>query len=160
MIENEINLIKSETRLALPADDSYLFRLGVALYGFASVNSFMCEIISYLDSKADRTLLQNKESGKVLGCFRHAAKEWEGKDIVTPAKTAADTFEKLNTERSDFVHAYPITNVSGQQILHRRVDRKGKYFEVDNTFLDDFISQLAEVDDALYEIRAQVRPEL
>ena len=160
MRDNGIKAIRAETLIALPTDDSYLFRLGVAIYGFASVNSFMCEIISYLDTSKNRTELQNKESGKILDFFRHTTKVWKGVDISGPAKRAADSFEQLNTQRSDFVHSYPITNSSSEQILHRRVDEKNKYFEVTNEFLDNFISRLTIVDDALYEIRGRVKPKI
>lgn len=152
--------IRGHTRVALPADDAYLFRLGVALYGFSYVNSFMCEIITYLDPNANRAELQNLTSGTVLDRFRYTAKRWTGASIEAPAAQAAREFERLNTERTDFVHAYPITNQGGEQILHRRVDDKGKYFEVTSDFLDDFLRRLTLVTDALYQIRRIVRPEL
>ena len=72
----------------------------------------------------------------------------------------ASLFERLNSERSDFVHSYPITNIENKQILHRRKDSKKKYFEVDNDFLNDFISRLEDVSDLLYRIRKEVKPEL
>ena len=152
--------IRRDTRVALPSSDVYLFRLGVALYGFAYVNRFMTEIITYLDATLDRTELLGKESGRVLDAFRSAAKRWSGADVSAPARRAADAFERLNTQRSDFVHAYPITGASGEQILHRRVDAKGKYFEVTEDFLSDFTSRLTHVTDALYEIRSIIRPDL
>ncbi|WP_193072637.1 hypothetical protein [Brevibacterium sp. FME37] len=150
--------IRRNTSLALPADDAYLFRLGVALYGFASVNSFMTEIITHLDPQADRSQLHGLMSGRVLDTFRATVKAWNGADINDPAKRAATAFERLNTERSDFVHAYPITNPVGEQILHRRVDDKKKYFEVTDDFLDDFTGRLRSVSEALHEIRDIVRP--
>lgn len=152
--------IRRNTRIALPEDDAYLYRLGVALYGFASVNSFMVEVIFYLDPGADRIYLNNQMSGKVLDAFRGSVKRWKGVEISDPATRAAAEFELLNTQRSDFVHSYPITNSQGGQILHRRVDTKGKYFEVTGAFLDDFTQRLTLVSDALYEIRAAVRPQL
>lgn len=152
--------IRRNTRVALPEDDAYLYRLGVALYGFASINSFMVEVISYLDPGIDRIHLNNQMSGKVLDTFRSAVKRWKGAEISDPATRAAAEFELLNTQRSDFVHSYPITNSLGEQILHRRVDAKGKYFEVTGEFLNDFTQRLALVSDALYEIRAAVRPQL
>ncbi|NTZ96947.1 hypothetical protein FCH79_16840 [Pseudomonas koreensis] len=36
--------IRGPTLLALPADDGYVYRLGVALYGFASISSFLAEV--------------------------------------------------------------------------------------------------------------------
>lgn len=152
--------IRRKTRIALPDDDGYLFRLGVALYGFASINSFMTEIITHLDPHADRTSLHSLMAGRVLDAFRTTVKQWDGDDISEPAARAATEFERLNTERSDFVHSYPITNPDGEQILHRRVDAKNKYFEVTDAFLDDFTSRLTLVSDALYEIRDIVKPKL
>lgn len=152
--------VRALTRLALPEDNEYLYRLGVALYGFSSITSLMTEVITYLDPLASRNELQLLTSGDVLDNFRHAAKGWNGPSISKPAKEAAREFEKLNTERSDFVHAYPITGSNGAQILHRRVDSKQKYFEVTSDFLEHFISRLHEVSSSLYEIRGIVRPEL
>lgn len=152
--------IRKNTRVALPEDDNYLFRLGVALYAFNSVNSFMTEIITHLDSEVNRTELDMLTSGKVLDRFRSVVKHWSGEDISDPARRAAGEFERLNTERSDFVHSYPITNASNEQILHRRVDEKGKYFEVTSALLEDFTRRISTVSDALYEIRSIVRPEL
>lgn len=162
-IEN-VAKVRKQTRLALPEDDSYLYRLGVALYGFNSISSFMTEIICHIDTSQDRTVLLDKQSGAVLDKFRQTLKkiksENEYSTIHGLMKQTADLFEKLNTERSDFVHTYPITNGEQQQILHRRKDSRGKYFEVDNDFLDSFIDQLHEVSDGLYKIRAVVRPTL
>ncbi|MFT8358999.1 hypothetical protein [Bifidobacterium aquikefiri] len=160
-MNSNVGQIRRRTRIALPADDMYLFRLGVALYGFAHINSFVCEVITYLDPKANRIELQGLTSGAVLGRFRSAIKQWSATDKVkmVGAKVATD-FERLNTERSDFVHAYPITSPSGEQILHRRVDEKNKYFEVTTSFLDDFISRLENVSDGLYAIRSTVRPNI
>lgn len=83
------------------------------------------------------------------------------KPAVGPiGRVAADMFQALNTRRSDIVHAYPITNKARQQILHRRLDEKNRYFEVTNELLDEFISKLHDVSSKLYEIRAVMKPEL
>ncbi|WP_257645108.1 hypothetical protein [Pseudomonas putida] len=37
------------------------------------------------------------------------------------------------------MHAYPITNQARQQILHRRLDEKNRYFQVTNEILEEFI---------------------
>lgn len=152
--------IRGGTRIALPDDDGYLFRLGVAIYGFASISSFMAEIITHLDPRANLSDLHNMVAGRALDRFRSAVKNWQGPDISGPASRAADEFAHLKDERADFVHAYPITSPSGEQILHRRVDADGKYFEVTNELLDDFTSRLHIVSSALYEIRAIARPDL
>nr|WP_319528059.1 hypothetical protein [Pseudomonas laurentiana] len=67
-------------------------------------------------------------------------------------------FQALNTRRSDIMHAYPITNQARQQILHRRLDKKSRYFEVTNEILEEFISKLHDVSSLLYDIRAIMKP--
>jgi hypothetical protein len=162
--DDNFKSIRKQTRLALPSDDTYLYRLGVALYGFNSINSFMTEIICHIDNKKNRTELLDMESGKVISIFRQTLKHIkENKQFPAIYQTmnqTADLFEHLNTERSDFVHTYPITNGKNEQILHRRKDSKRKYFEVDNDFLDNFIGRLHDVSNGLYEIRAVVMPQL
>lgn len=158
----DLNAIKRQTRLALPSDDGYLFRLGVAQYGFASLSSFMTEVACHLDNSINRTELQATTGGAILDSFRQSVKKAEqgNSKIGSIGKSAADMFQILNTERSDFIHSYPITNGAQAQILHRRLDSKGKYFEVNNDFLDSFISRLGDVSSKLYEIRRIVRPDL
>ncbi len=163
-MHKKLLLIKKQTRLALPDDDTYLFRLGVALYGFNSINSFMIEIICHIDNRQNQTKLFELESGKVLDEFRKTL-SYVKKNKLFPAiyfdmSNTADLFENLNTERSDFIHSYPITNKKDEQILHRRKENKRKFFEVDNIFLDNFISRLHDVSNLLYKIRAVVKPKL
>lgn len=160
-VDIDFNAIKSQTRLALPSDDGYLFRLGIAQYGFASLSSFMTEIACHLDGSLNRTELQATTGGAILDSFRQSVKKAKqgNPKIGSIGKSAAAIFEILNTERSDFIHSYPITNDAKAQILHRRLDSKGKYFEVTNDFLDKFISQLHDVSNKLYEIRSIVMPD-
>lgn len=157
---NFLSPFKKATRVALPSDDTYLYRLGVATYGFAYVTSFVAENVCHLDSTADRTALGELTAGAVLDRFRQVAKAWSGASIQPHASQAADVFEGLNTQRNDFIHAYPVTNRAGEQILHRRLAVKDKYFEVTSSFLDDFIARLEVVIDDLYAIRAVARPDL
>jgi DUF1680 family protein len=157
--------VRKQIRLALPDDDTYLYRLGVAIYGFASINSFMTEIICHIDESQNRiSLLSDKTSGRILEKFRDALNKIknDGKytEIYDVMTRTADLFERLNEQRNDFVHSYPITNNEKEQILHRRKDSDEKYFEVTNEFLDRFISQLHDVSSGLYEIRKAVRPDL
>lgn len=163
-MKKEILSIKKQTRLTLPEDDTYLFRLGVALYGFNSINSFMIEIICHIDDRQSQTKLFELESGKVLDEFRKTLSSVKKNklfpEIYTDMSKVANLFENLNTERSDFIHSYPITNKKNEQILHRRKDSKNKYFEVDNDFLDNFISRLHDVSSLLYKIRSVIKPQL
>lgn len=163
-MENEILSIKKQTKLALPKDDAYLFRLGVALYGFNSINSFMIEIICHIDKNQNQTKLLDLESGKILNEFRktlsHVKENKLFPKIYSDMNKTANLFESLNSERSDFIHSYPITNKKSEQILHRRKDSKKKYFEVNNDFLNTFISRLHDVSSLLYKIRSEVKPQL
>jgi hypothetical protein len=153
--------IRRLSRIALPRDDNYIFRLGTALYGFASINSFMCEIIAGLNPTHSHTTLQDMESAKILQIFRAELKNLISisklSDIHEIMKNTADLFHDLHSERNDIMHAYPITGMTGEQILHRRRDSVGKYFEVTNEFLDNFISRLHDVSAGLYTIRTAVR---
>lgn len=153
--------IRNKTRLALPESDEYLFRLGVALYGFASINSFMTEIICHIDSTQNRTKLLDITSGRVIAIFRKTIDIAKTKypQIIPIMEETLDFFSILNNQRTDFVHAYPITSSKDRktQILHRRKDSKGKYFEIDEVFLDNFISNLGKVSSNLYKIREQVK---
>jgi hypothetical protein len=160
--EVETKAIRDLTRLALPIDDGYIFRLGVSLYSFASLSSFMAEIASYLDPTINKAELTGKMGGEILNAFRKSVKaaKFHNQKIGPIGQAAADLFQTLNSERSDIIHSYPITNTSKAQILHRRLDAKDKYFEVTNEFLDSFISRLHDVSDELYKIRKIVRPDL
>lgn len=160
--EVDTKAIRELTRLALPSDNGYIFRLGVAVYSFASLSSFVAEIASDLDPSINRTELTARMGGEILNAFRQSVKAAKvGTPSIGPiGQTAADLFQTLNSERSDIIHSYPITSPSGAQILHRRLDVKDKYFEVTNEFLESFISRVHDVSDKLYEIRKIVRPDL
>ncbi|KPY29571.1 MULTISPECIES: hypothetical protein [Pseudomonas] len=158
----EFEAIKSLTRVALPQSNAYLFRLGIALYGFASIASFMAEVSCHLDSTLNRTKLEEQMGGGLLNVFRQAVEKGalSNPDVSVPGHLAADLFQAMNAQRSDIIHAYPITNPEGEQILHRRKDSQGKYFEVTDVFLDSFSSRLHELTLQLYAIRKIVRPDL
>ncbi|MCY4089116.1 MAG: hypothetical protein OXF49_03275 [Candidatus Saccharibacteria bacterium] len=160
----EFTKIKNQTKLKLPKDSAYLFRLGVALYGFNCINSFIIEIVCHLDKKQNKIQLNDKSSGDVLDILRQTLKSIKSQkvfpSIYKTMQKMTDLFEKLNTERTDFIHSYPITSPKGNQILHRRKDSKNKHFEITNEFLDSFISRLHKVSNGLYEIREVVKSDL
>ena len=157
MNEN-INLIRSQFRIALPEDNGYIYKLGVAIYSFAFVNSFLCEIISSINpEKYNLTSLQDKTSGQILETFKvttdRAKAENRLLSIHEVFDSTATLFEALNNRRNDIFHAYPITGSSGAQILHRRKDAAGKYFEIKKELLDEFIHDAEKLSDLLYQIR-------
>ncbi|WP_213781754.1 hypothetical protein [Caballeronia sp. dw_276] len=153
-----VDAVRKQTRLALPDDDAYLYRIGVALYGFASLCSFMAEVACHLDKTLSRSEVEAGTGGAILSKFRASAKTVISSlpQVEPIAQNVVDMFSALNKERTDFVHAYPITNDTKAQILHRRKDAEDKYFEVTNEFLERFITRLDTVSDKLYEIRSIV----
>lgn len=157
-MNKNINPIRSQFRVTLPEDDGYIYKLGIAIYSFASVNSFLCEIISTINPKEyNHTSLQDKTSGKILETFKvttHRIKD-ENRllSIHEVLDSTATLFESLNNRRNDIFHAYPITGSSETQILHRRKDAAGKYFEIEEEFLDEFIHDTEELSKLLYQIR-------
>ncbi|PPU32183.1 MULTISPECIES: hypothetical protein [unclassified Xanthomonas] len=148
------DIVREQTRLALPADDFYLYRLGVALYGFASITSFMIEIICRLVPNGSQDELSALETGKLCGKFEKALADANDRGIYTEEAggMALRLIRSLNKDRSHFVHAYPITNGENAQILYRQ-PKHGQSFEVSNSFLDQFISRLHDASSKLYEIR-------
>jgi len=155
---SEINLIRSQFRVALPEDDGYIYKLGVAIYSFASVNSFLCEIISTINPEEyNHTSLQDKTSGQILETFKvitdRVKAENRLQSIHEVLDNVAGLFELLNNRRNDIFHAYPITGSSGAQILHRRKDAAGKYFEITEELLDKFIHNTEKLSGLLYQIR-------
>lgn len=154
-LSTQLAAIRKQTRLALPEDETYLYRLGVALYGFSSITSFMIEIIGRLDSSQDWFALNRLEAGRVCERFEEALRKAavDGSYVETAGNEALGLIRALNSERSDFVHAYPITNSARAQILHRR-PKEGESFEVSNAFLDQFIAKLHGASGKLYEVRA------
>ena len=158
----DFDAIKSQTLLALPEDNAYLFRLGVALYGFASLSSFLAEVTCHLDDTLDRTAVGNLMGSDLVKKFEKIFKKATAAipEIEPIALAVASNFRALNAERADFVHSYSITNSEKEQILQRRLDVQGKHFEITNDFLDGFIRRLDEVSDELYKIRTLVKPDL
>ena len=155
---SEITLIRSQFRVALPEDDGYIYKLGVAIYSFASVNSFLCEIISTINPEEyNHTSLQDKTSGQILETFKvitdRVKAENRLQSIHEVLDNVAGLFELLNNRRNDIFHAYPITGSSGAQILHRRKDAAGKYFEITEELLDKFIHNTEKLSRLLYQIR-------
>lgn len=156
----ELEGIRRATRVALPASDAYVYRLGVAVCGFATAAGFMAEVTGHLRGDVNRDSGGSLPAGKILEAFRAAAARWTGAPVDPHASTAAKSFGKLVEERNDFIHAFPITGSGGEQILHRRKESSSKYLEVTDAFLDDFISRLEAVVDQLYAVRAAVGPDL
>ncbi|WP_144444298.1 hypothetical protein [Caballeronia arationis] len=64
-----LDAVRNRTRLALPDDDAYLYRLGVALYGFAKLSSFMAEIACHIDTTLSRSEVEAGTGGTIRSKF-------------------------------------------------------------------------------------------
>lgn len=173
-IEKDYADIRRLTRIALPESDRYVFRLGAAVYGFASVSSFMAEVICHMDPEKSRTELEAKMGGRLADAFKQTVAKIEHlePEAFAAGQQAYELFRTLNDERSDIIHSYPITSTAGNQILHRRQDateprgqgetltsgKPAKYFEVTDDFMDTFLARLHQVNERLYFIRDIFRP--
>ncbi|QXH93301.1 hypothetical protein HU749_020955 [Pseudomonas ogarae] len=179
-IEKDLADIRKLTRISLPESDRYVYRLGVVVYAFASVSSFMAEVICYMNPQQPRSDLEAKMGGLLADAFKQAVAKIEHStpEAFAAGQVAGELFTTLNDERSDIIHSYPITSPTGIQILHRRqnpvqpknkgkskgeamtTDKPPKYFEVTDEFLDNFITRLHQVNDCLYRIRSILRPDI
>lgn len=148
-----INNFRTMTRLALPEDDAYIVKLGIALYVFASINSFVTEILCLLDSSLDRVRLLESTSGRIAKLLEKQQSNNKDLSLSRYLNDVTAWFGNYKDLRNDIMHSYPITNDRGEQILHRRYG-KDKYFEIDGVFLDSFISEAEKISDALYSIRS------
>lgn len=166
-VEKDLEDIRRLTRIALPASHRYVYSLGVVVYAFASVSGFMAEVLCYIDPLLDRKALEAKTGGQLAGAFKQGLEKIEhsAPEAHAAGLTAHALFSTLNDERSDVIHAYPITNGDNQQTLHRRLDeaqsrgKPPKYFEVTHEFMDNFIARLHQVNDHLYHIRSILKTE-
>ncbi|MGQ8919837.1 hypothetical protein ACUUYP_20755 [Pseudomonas lundensis] len=173
-IEKDFADIRRLTRIALPESDRYVFRLGAAVYGFASVSSFMAEVICHMDPEKSRPELEAKMGGRLADAFKQTVTKIEHlePEAFVAGEQAYELFRTLNDERSDIIHSYPITSTTGNQILHRRQDateprgqgetltsgKPAKHFEVTDEFMDTFLARLHQVNEHLYRIRDIFRP--
>lgn len=162
---SDIQKMRRQFRVALPESDGYVFKLGVAIYSFASANSFLCEIIATINPEEyNHTILQDKTSGKILKTLKGVARDLRANDRLQLTHDMLDEtaaiFERLNNRRNDIFHAYPITGEGNAQILHRRKDASSKYFEIKEEILDRFIYDAEKVSDLLYRIRDIVSEEV
>ena len=67
-------------RLTLPDDSTYLVRLGIALYGFASLTSFLAEVTCHIDPRRGRMALEDKVAGKLITDFENSVNEIEERE--------------------------------------------------------------------------------
>lgn len=142
------------TRVALPEDDSYIVKLGIALYSFASVTTFLCEIISYnLDKSINRAKLQELEAGGILKKLISVDAKRPVDEITPDIDFVIAKYGEYKDARNDIFHANCITGSSGKQILHR-TRKDGTNFEVTEEYLNSFIGDFSEINNKLYKIRS------
>lgn len=144
-------------RVPLPENDSYVIKLGVALYSFAYTTTFLCEIISYhLDKNIDRGKLQGSDAGSILHTLRCVQSKREMDQITKDIQFTIDKYEEYKNIRNDLMHSYCVTGGDGQQTLHRN-RKDGTDFEVTEDYIDSFIADFSEILDKLEKIRIFTR---
>lgn len=97
-MEKDYKSARKITRLALPIDDSYLYNLGVALYGFNSINSFMIEIICHANQNESSIKLIQLTSGGVLNKFRSTLSYLKKGDCLIIAGKGHESSQEINGE--------------------------------------------------------------
>jgi len=122
------------TSTRIPVDDEYAARIGKAVYVFAYYEWTIIYLTDHLkpSEKFVRKYSRGKEnhtSRKVLKAFRKAHEKPEvalSKDVRKMLKECAEDFDDLIDSRNALVHAHPITDVSGEQILSFQSDTDKK----------------------------------
>ena len=139
------------TRLALPENDAYIIKLGLATYSFASILTFLLENIGHLDPSVDHSNLSNKEAGIILLALKEIQETREADEITEDIELIIEEFGKFKNLRNDIMHSYCVTGTTGIQILHR--SNKEGSFEITEAFLDEFIIAAPDISTRLYKIR-------
>lgn len=154
MTASTISKLRKMTRLALPEDDSYIVKLGIATYSFASIVTFLAENMCYLGSGIDRNKLQAKEAGKILEVLKSIQNKRAEDEITADIQFVVDNFSDFKNLRNDILHATCITGSNNKQVLYRSY--KGRNFAITESFLDSFIVITPEISNKLYSIRDHV----
>jgi hypothetical protein len=106
----------------VPVDDAYAALVGKAIYVFAYYEWTLIYIMEQLESGfvAKYSRGEPLESGKVLRKFRGAIDGLtDSFNGVSKAELVAlcDEFKRLIVQRNALIHAHPITDADGAQIL-------------------------------------------
>ena len=128
-------------KIRVPFNEDYVRLLGTAIYLFAYYEWIIIYIIERLNPGfvAEYSREKTMTSGKVLKRFEKAL----GKDITCDAidrstlKTCSNEFAGLVEKRNALIHAHPITDINGAQILNYQgkpskaiSDMKWKYGDI------------------------------
>lgn len=154
---SDLAALRSITRIPLPEDDTYLYTLGIAVYGFNYLTNFLCEVITYLDPQIKRNSFESSTAGDVLVLFNKARTKIDDPGLNMFASRVATAYEELIHKRNDIIHANPITSRDGTQLLYRSKAKLAKHFEVTELFVLDFCGLLDAVIDDLEKLRSGTR---
>jgi hypothetical protein len=110
----------SSTRV--PVDDSYVALVGKAVYVFAYYEWTIIYVIDYL--KSGFVTKYSRSGSMTSGNVRQELQNTIDSQFVSFAKVSqaemqacSDEFEKLIVKRNALIHAHPITDSDGSQIL-------------------------------------------
>ena len=110
------------TTTRVPVDDTYVALVGKAVYVFAYYEWTLIYIIEYLRNGFVGEYSRGKTltSGNVKGEFQKAINNLSPsfqKVPVSDLQRICDDFERLIVKRNALIHAHPITDTDGAQIL-------------------------------------------
>jgi len=106
----------------VPVDDSYAALVGKAVYGFAYYEWMIIYAIDYLRSGFVSKYARGDSmtSGRVREALQHTLDSPHvsfAKVSKAELQACCDEFEKLIVKRNALIHAHPITDSDGSQIL-------------------------------------------
>lgn len=106
----------------VPIDDSYALLIGKAVYLFAYYEWIVINIVEHLVGGFLRAYCREKllKSGDVQREFQSAINTREDSLtnlLQTNLQSCCDEFKKLIVKRNALIHAHPITEANGSQIL-------------------------------------------
>ena len=132
-------------KLRVPFDPEYVILLGKAVYLFAYYEWIVIYIIEVLAPGFVATYSRGKPlpSGTVGKKFRRAIVNSRGlpPDDLKALDACATEFENLVDRRNALVHAHPITDTDGSQILHYQTCPSRPYPDMrwDEASIRDFL---------------------
>lgn len=134
------------TKLSVPFGPDYVELLGKAVYVFAYYESIIIYLIDVLDPGFLETCCRGKrplpssEVGKRFWNAIRSSRETAHDDLKALHDCATE-FQKLIERRNALVHAHPITDTDGNQILHYQtsVSRSFPDMKWDKRSIKDFL---------------------
>lgn len=146
----------------VPFDEDYVRLVGTAVYLFAYYEWAIIYIVDRLEPGFVNEYCRNKPmmSGQVRQRLKKAVASYRGNQGVTKAdiECCSDEFANLIQKRNALIHAHPITDVDGAQILNYQsmptrpiADMKWDAVDIEN-FVEEVDSAACRANELLHSI--------